>query len=136
MINAHRSVRFTLWTVCLLLTACAGMGQRGGIDERAQSRWDTLLGGDLAGAYEFLSPGYRSSMATLDYQRNVLLKRVKWESASVQESTCGEDTCSVKVDVNFSVRGALPGVPKFESHQVLTENWVRSDAQWWYVPVN
>jgi len=50
----------------LLLSACATTEiTESTLEARATERWDTLLGGDLAGAYEYLSPGYRSSVSSL-----------------------------------------------------------------------
>jgi hypothetical protein len=131
--NNHWS-RVPLLLACLLLFSCAGTGNSNNIEVRAQTRWDSLLGGDLAGAYEFLSPGLRSSIGSLDYQRVLLMTKVRWTAAEVLESECDEDACTVKVNIKFLLLGAVPGVKKFEGHQVISESWVRVDGQWWYVP--
>jgi hypothetical protein len=126
--------RVSLLLGVLVLSACAGTGQSNNIDARAQARWDTLLSGDLAGAYEYLSPGQRSAISSLDYQRDLLMTPVRWTGAVVGGSECSEDACTVQVDLDFMVVGALPGIRKFESSKVITENWIRVNGQWWYVP--
>ena len=126
--------RYPLMLAFLFLAACAGTGKSNGIEARAQTRWDLVLAGNLAEAYEYLSPGVRSSIGSFDYQRSLLITAVRWTSAEVLEAECSEDACSVKVNVDFMVVGALPGVTKFEGKQVITENWVRMDGQWWFVP--
>jgi len=46
-----------LYCILLLLSACATTAQTGDtIEKRATARWDVLLSGDLAGAYEFRNP--------------------------------------------------------------------------------
>ena len=53
----------------LLLQACATTQTTESlIEARAMGRWDALLSDDLAGAYEYLSPGFRSSVSSLQYQ--------------------------------------------------------------------
>ncbi|NIP18886.1 MAG: hypothetical protein GWM87_12565, partial [Xanthomonadales bacterium] len=46
------------------------------IGSRAQARWDRVLAGDFSGAYEFLSPGFRSSVTPDQYLRSMLGRKV------------------------------------------------------------
>jgi hypothetical protein len=119
----------------LLLSACAteAITERD-IETRAMDRWNTLLSGDLAGAYEFLSPGYRSSVSSMQYQRSLLAMKVKWNKAEFIESNCEEVTCNVKILLHFVIYGALPGVRSFEESQFITESWVKVDGNWYFVP--
>ena len=120
----------------LLLSACVSTAQRveDSIEQRATTRWEVLLGGDLAGAYEFLSPGFRSSVTSVQYQRSLLLNRVKWTSARYVESDCTEITCNVKISLDFTVYGALPGVKSYKGTQTIDESWVLVDGIWYLVP--
>ncbi len=119
----------------LLLTGCETSTPKApGVEERAKARWETLLAGDLGGAYEYLSPGYRSSVSSLQYQRSLLLKRVRWTSAKYIESECEETTCKLKFSLGYSVSGALPGVGKFSSTEKIYESWVLADGEWYFVP--
>ncbi len=119
----------------LLLSACVTTAQKeDSIEKRAQARWDTLLSDDLAGAYEFLSPGFRSSVTSVQYQRSLLLKRVKWTGARYIESDCIDTTCKVKISLDYIVYGAVPGVKSFKGTQSILESWVLIDGNWYLVP--
>ncbi len=119
----------------LLLSACATtVRTENTIEKRAMARWNTVLNGDLAGAYEFLSPGFRSSVPSLQYQRQLLLNKVKWTGAQYIESDCTETTCKVTISLDYTVYGAIPGVKSFDSTQEIEESWVKVDGNWYYVP--
>jgi len=118
-----------------LLPACATITRtENTIENRAAARWDALVSDDLAGAYEYLSPGYRSSVTSLQYQRQVLLNKVKWTAARYIASDCTETTCKVTISLDYTVYGALPGVTSFNSTQEIEESWVKADGNWYFVP--
>jgi len=124
-----------LYCSLLLLSACATtVSTENTIENRATARWDSLLSGDLAGAYEYLSPGFRSSVTSLQYQRHVLLSKVKWTAARYIASDCAETTCKVTISLDYTVYGALPGVTSFNSTQEIEESWVKADGNWYFVP--
>ena len=123
----------------MLLSACAtststNVSPESLVEERATARWEAFFSGDLAGAYEYLSPAYRTSVSSLQYQRSVLLKRVAWTSAKYVESTCQETICMVKFNVGYTVSGAIPGVKSYKGTQIIEESWVLIDGQWYLVP--
>jgi hypothetical protein len=130
---------FTILTVLccnlLLLSACAtSMKSGGNIEKRAMGRWDALLSADVETAYEYLSPGYRSSVSLTQYHRSLLLSKVNWTGAKYIESDCEETVCSVKISLDFTVYGALPGVSSIESKQTIKESWVLVKGSWYLVP--
>jgi len=108
------------------------------VEDRAMARWNTLLNtlfsDDWAGAYEYFSPGYRSSVSFKQYQRVLLLSKVKWNEAEYIESDCTETTCKVKISLKYTVYAAVPGVRTFDSEQVVQESWLLSDGEWYLVP--
>jgi len=123
----------------VLLSACAtgtvkSVSPENSIEERAVKRWEVLLSGDLAGAYEYLSPAYRTSVSSLQYQRSVLMKKVAWTSADYMGSVCDETTCTVKNNVGFTAYGVVPGVKSYKGIQQIEESWVLVDGQWYLVP--
>lgn len=121
----------------LALTACAGAPPKDHpIAERAQARWDNLLAGDLHAAYGYLSPAYRSSVGSVQYQRQIMLQKVRWTGAEYIDSDCSEETCKVRIFLDFSLIGVLPGVRRFDGSQEIEETWVKSGGQWWYLPEN
>ena len=119
----------------VLLSACATtVVPESNIEDRVQARWDIVIKDDLAGAYEFLSPGYRSSVSSANYQRSLLLSRVRWTNAEYMSSECEETACKVKVRVGFTISGALPGVNSYSNVHTVHESWVLADGEWYFVP--
>jgi len=121
----------------MLLSACAtstSVSPESLVEARATARWEALFGGDLAGAYEYLSPGYRTSVSSLQYQRSILLKQVAWTSAEYVGASCEETICKVNFNVGFTVSGALRGVKSYKGTQMVEESWVLIDGQWYFVP--
>ena len=119
----------------LLLQACAGMATtEESIEKRATDRWEALFSDDLEGAYEFLSPGYRSSVSLKQYLRTLLLQKVQWKDARFIESDCAETSCKVKISLDYTVYGAVPGVSSFDGTQQIEESWVKVNGNWYFVP--
>ena len=126
-----------LGVTTLLLSACATtIPPERTIEERVTARWDTVLSDDFAGAYEYLSPGYRSSVSSVQYQRSLLLSKVKWNEAQYIESDCADTTCKVKISLKYTVYGGVPGVKSFNGTQAIDESWVLVDGNWYLVPDN
>jgi len=118
-----------------LLGACAAnLSQKQPIEERVNAYWKLTLSDDFLGAYAYLSPGYRSSVSSNQYQRLMLLKKVKWNEATYIESECTETTCKVVISLNYTVFAAVPGVKSFDSSQKINQSWVRADGAWYLVP--
>ena len=121
----------------LMLSACATTARtEKSIENRVAARWNAVLSGDLAGAYEFISPGYRSSVSLSQYQRQILLMRVKWRGARYMDSECTSNTCKVRISLDYTLYGAVPGVKSFEGTQTIDESWVQIDGIWYFVPDN
>ena len=99
-------------------------------------RWDALFNKDIEAAYEYLSPGYRSSVSLLQYHRALLLSKIRWTGANYIEGDCEETVCNVKIILDFTVYGAVPGVKSFPSKQSIEESWVLVDGSWYLVPKN
>jgi hypothetical protein len=124
--------------LALLVAACAGTGggpsdeQR--VGKRAQERWDLVLAGDLAAAYGFLSPAQRSATSSLDYQRSVLQSRIRWKEARLDSAECGLETCEVRVSLDMTIVSPVPGVTAYDIEQIVTEQWVKAENEWWFVP--
>ena len=139
MMNTLKSARRGVWVLmgALALAACAttpAPTPEEAVLERAQERLDLLLAEDLAGAYEYLSPGYRSGVTLPAYQREVLSRPVRWTSARAVASDCSEDVCNVRIALEFEVYAAVPGMSRFKSPGAGEERWLRIDGQWYYVP--
>ena len=121
--------------LCVLLSACATAPPSDTVvRERAQAHWNALLAGDFDSAYGYLSPGYRSSHSRVDFEIGVRSRKVRWESAEVQEASCEADVCMVTTLVGYKVRGAVPGVSSWSNRKDVQEKWIRTDGQWWLLP--
>jgi hypothetical protein len=120
----------------LVLAGCAGMQQAPEevVLERAQARWDALLTGNLAEAYEYLSPGYRSAVSLNSWQRAWLTQKINRTGARVTESDCAEDTCNVTISIDYVLIGAIPGVGRLDKTTTIDEDWVRVSGQWYHLP--
>ena len=127
------------WGVLLLvfvfgLAGCAGPGAKpeGGADsqgvvaKKAQSRWDALIKGDLAAAYEYLSPGTRSMVSLEAYK--IKIRPGLWKKVDVDSVTCERDRCDVVIMLEYSYRGMKSKVTP------LNEIWLQEGGSWWYVP--
>ncbi len=122
----------------LLLAGCAGMSKtpEDAVKERARERLDLVLADDFAGAYEYLSPGYRSGVTLANYQRKMLTRKTQWTDAVVGQSECSGDVCKVRISVDFTIFGAVPGVTRIDSKAGHLEDWVKIDGDWYLVPKN
>ena len=120
-----------------LLAACDqgdGSAMPAGVEDRAQARWDALGEGDWKAAYQYLSPGYRSSVSEDTYRLRLLNQRVRWTGGEVTSSDCGETACTVNVAVTYEIARPFDGVNEMSSTRRTQESWVRSDGHWWYLP--
>jgi hypothetical protein len=121
--------------VISLLSACASTpSQETDIKQRAQARWDAVLAGDWDSAYSYYSPGYRSSTSRVDFEIAMRLRKVRWTSAEVQESSCTADACTLDTKLGYRIASPVPGVNEWKNSTVVAERWVRTDGQWWFVP--
>lgn len=118
------------------MMGCAGSG--GGSTSTAQlepqkivadlaaARWEALIKGDLAKAYNYLSPGTRDVMSLGLYKTRI--RGGNWKKANVDSVTCEQDQCKVLMAIEYSYRD----IKSLETR--LEENWLRQDGKWWFVP--
>jgi len=121
----------------MLLSACASTSNALSEDvvkERAQARWDALLKGDFATAYSYFSPGYRSTVTVVDYEIAVRLKKVQYRTAEYQDHSCENNVCTVRIKVGYRVAKPVPGQASWESDGMVSEQWLKSDGEWWFLP--
>lgn len=95
------------------------------VASRASARWEALLKGELAKAYEYLSPGTRAVMPL-----NVYTAKIRpglWKKAKVESVTCELEQCAVTMMVEYSYRS----IESIEAR--MNEVWLLEDGKWWYV---
>jgi hypothetical protein len=119
----------------MLLSACATTPSPDEIvKEKAEARWEALLSRDYASAYSFYSPGYRSTTSVTDFEIEIRLRRVRWTTAEYLKHDCEENTCSVSFRMAYRVGSPVPGVNAWEGYDKITDQWVKTGGEWWYLP--
>lgn len=121
----------------LALSACAttpGSEDKRVID-RAQSRWDAVVGNEWEQAYSYYSPGYRSTASLIDFATGVRLRKVAYTSAEYLDHQCEQSRCTVRFNVGFRVAAPVPGMSRYDGKQVIEDTWVKTSGEWWYLPV-
>jgi hypothetical protein len=91
----------------------------------AAARWALLIKGDVAKAYEFLSPGTRKVMSLDVYKARI--RAGGWKSATVNSVTCEKDVCKVVMAIDYTYRN-MP------IDTLLDEDWLQENGKWWYSP--
>ena len=122
----------------LVLASCGGTtpvkADKNPVAERSQARWDMLLAGDYAGAYEYLSPGFRSGTSLTDFEMSMRLRKVRYEQIQYQSHECQESVCTVKLEANYLVGAPVPGLKEYRGSSVIEEQWINTGSEWWYLP--
>lgn len=126
------------------LAGCAsGGGARGTgarddsavLDARAVERWNLLIAKDFAKAYEYLSPGIRSTKSKEKYAQELSGTPVKWEKVQFLNKECASaDSCKVLVQIDYEVTIPSAGVGKVKVPAPVEEQWVRLKGKWYFVP--
>jgi len=104
-------------------------------DARAVQRWQFIIDGKSELAYDFLSPGVRTTKPRERWAKEIAERPVRWTGVKLVDSACAsEDSCKVRVDLTFLV--PLQGTPKgvIESHSTIVESWVRVKKSWYFIP--
>jgi hypothetical protein len=117
-----------LAAIAITLAGCAtipAQPREAVVRERAQARWDALVGGNFEAAYGYLSPGSRAVQSQASFVAS--LGRGFWKSAKVDKVVCeSEQACDVELTIEYELRGHRTKTP-------LRETWVREGSEWWYV---
>jgi hypothetical protein len=105
------------------------------LKDRALNRWNLIIAGDFARAYDYLSPGYRSTRERQDYVTVMNQRPIRWSKANVFDEACeSADACTVKVQLDFQIEMPVAGVGKVDSLSVVDEKWLRVDGSWYMLP--
>lgn len=143
----HRAAPLLLAAFTLLLAACATTGgsdrtpaksAKAPPEQRAIERWNLLIAGKAGEAWEYLSPGARSTKSREAYHAEMTQRPIRWERVEPYEKTVCEadDACTVKILVTYSMDVPLPNVGRVTSPSVLEEKWIALDGVWYHVPAD
>jgi len=127
------------WIACLTLgvvtalAGCASVGPSSSTEqkqkvvaERAQERWQFLMKGDLAGAYQFLSAGSRAT-TPLDLYKAKFKPAILWREAKVGKVDCEAEICKVMMLITYDVK-KMKGI-----ETPIDETWIIENGSAWYV---
>lgn len=124
---------FALAALLLVLAGCADKASPDNVDRRSVERWNFLIAHQAEKAYDYLSPGFRSTQPRENYAASMNSRPVQWKSVQFNHKQCDADRCKVAVDVTYSI--LMPGVTK-PSATVSTqsETWILVDGNWFFIP--
>lgn len=134
-----RGVLFS--ALCIGLAACAGgsgstktdSGAPAALERRAVERWQLLIDGKPDEAYDYLTPGYRSTISRQEYARNALLGAIRWRSVNWRDAECrSADACEVSLQVEYTVR--MSGAGDVPSVNLQKEDWLLVKGKWYLLP--
>ena len=119
----------------MALTACAPLPSASegsaSLEVRAAERWARLIKGDLAGAYQYLSPATREILTLENYKGSI--KPGLWRSVEINKVVCTSDVlCSVQLNMHYSYKPK--GSPVYDGTRALSETWKKDGGQWWHIP--
>lgn len=132
-------LKFILLMPVILLAACASTPKPSdetgleALERRVMARWQHLIAGETLQAYEYLTPGYRSTRTPESYIRTVRSPAISWTSASWRDATCSTpDSCLVDLLLSYSVR--IPNAGQRPGFRAIQERWLNVDGQWYHLP--
>ena len=119
-------VASTLLAGCANLTGSAS--PEAVVKERAQQRWQALIGSDFAKAYTFTAPSYRALVSADSYRKS--FGPGGWVSSEVASVNCDTEKCTVRLKIDMKP----PMGTRFGSTigSYIDETWILEDRQWWF----
>ncbi len=115
------------------LAGCAALApvtSEQSVTNRANQRWQALIGADTEKAYALMSPSYRA-VTTAQAFRATFGSAVQWKTAEATKVTCEADKCTALIKIEakpIAGRSNLPLITYFE------ETWISEANQWWFFP--
>lgn len=98
------------------------------VRQLADQRWQLLIAGDYAKAYEFTAPSYRAVVDLRTYQQKFAGGGVVWSAAKATKVVCQPEKCNVTVDVTGM---ALAGTTRLTRTVPVNEVWIFEANSWW-----
>jgi hypothetical protein len=126
-------IAFAAFSLTLALCACTDKANPDNVDQRAVERWKFLSAHQAEKAYDYLSPGFRSTQTREAYAGSMNNRPVQWKGAKFKSKECDADRCKVQVDVTYSV--TMPSVGKaIDSTSTQSETWLLVEGDWYFLP--
>lgn len=119
----------------LLMAGCQKKDPAAVVEQRSVERWNLLIAHQPVKAYDYLSPGYRTTHTLDQYVALIASARLKWKSVKSVSQECDNEVCTVRLEVTSTVPGQAVGLPHdISTESPVTEQWVSSDGQWYFLP--
>ena len=122
---------------CGLLLALAGCVDKANpdtVDTRSVERWNYLVAHQAEKAYDYLTPGFRTTQAREDYASAMNSRPVQWKEAKFKSKECDAERCKVELDVTYSILMPGTGGKPVEGTRVQGETWLLVDGEWFFLP--
>ena len=135
-----RKVYFARFVAAAMIAAVAGCAtvpakeeDNSIIKERAVTRWNLLIAHKADQAYDYLSPGFRSTISREKYADEMNQRGVHWDKVNYVSQECEATTCKVRllVDYRITLKGSVGTV---KSMAPLVETWIKTDGKWYFLP--
>ena len=125
---------FFVFLLATLLTGCAGLFSSSPEERvlaRSQERLELLMDREVEAAYEYASPGYRSSHTVLQYDKKFGGAKTLWQAARAAEVNCDRSTdpverCKVRVEIDYTTKSL-----GYMETTDLIETWIYSGRDWY-----
>ncbi len=122
--------------VAVLAAGCVTLGgsiapdaspeaKRAAVRERSEARWQAILKGNVAAAYEFYSPGSRQQVSLPTFEART--RGVSFRDVKVEAVECEAEICKVRISITYDHR-LMKGMVT-----PAGETWIIEQGQAWYV---
>lgn len=102
------------------------------VRDRVHARWESLISGDLARAYEFETPAFRQA-TDLDAYRKSFGTAARWSGVDIRDVEFADDGRVATVKLLLSYELALPDGNQYPGRRPLAERWLYKEGDWWIV---
>jgi hypothetical protein len=105
------------------------------LEKRSLERWNLLIAHKAEKAYDYLSPGTRSTETREKYASDMNNRPVHWQSVTYVDRKCDDpDACTLQLQAFYSVNMSARIGQDVQAATVVWERWIRVGGQWYYLP--
>ena len=120
----------------LALAGCVDKTDPDTVDTRSVERWNFLIAHQAEKAWDYLTPGFRTTQTREDYAAAMNSRPVQWKEAKFKSKECDAERCKVLVDVTYSLPMPGTGNQSAGGTRTQSEVWLLVDGEWFFLPSN